>query len=94
MEADDQVSAVTQAKQAPPQRLPRGASPSVGSDKRLLVGAAVGTREEDKARCIALRAAGVDAFILDSSQGFLYSSLKPSTLQNTLTMQIVVLPVL
>lgn len=69
MPVDDQVAAVAQAKAVPPQRMPRGASPSVASDNRLLVGAAVGTRMEDRARVVALRAAGVDAVILDSSQG-------------------------
>ena len=36
---------------------------------RLMVGAAVGTRPEDKQRVRALREAGVDVVILDSSQG-------------------------
>ncbi|KAK9839559.1 hypothetical protein WJX84_004556 [Apatococcus fuscideae] len=35
----------------------------------LRVGAAVGTRDEDKRRVAALADAGVDAIILDSSQG-------------------------
>lgn len=50
-------------------QFPTPGAPSVDSQGRLLVGAAIGTREGDKARCQALRAAGVDAVILDSSQG-------------------------
>lgn len=38
--------------------------------RKLRVGAAVGTRDEDKQRCQRLHGeAGVDAVILDSSQG-------------------------
>ena len=36
-----------------------------------MVGAAVGTREEDRTRVKALIEAGVDVIILDSSQGML-----------------------
>jgi len=39
------------------------------ASKSLMVAAAVGTREEDKDRVHALVAAGVDAIIVDSSQG-------------------------
>lgn len=39
------------------------------SSQQLLVGAAIGTREEDKERMAALSEAGVDAIVLDSSQG-------------------------
>ncbi len=50
--------------------LPAPGAPSLDAQGRLLVGAAVGTREDDKQRVAALvQQAGVDAVILDSSQG-------------------------
>lgn len=42
---------------------------SKGKDMQLLVGAAVGTRKEDKERVAALAKAGVDVLVVDSSQG-------------------------
>ena len=50
-------------------RYPSSATPSVDAQQRLRCGAAVGTREEDKERVARLAAAGIDAVILDSSQG-------------------------
>jgi IMP dehydrogenase len=49
--------------------LPPQGAPSLDSQGRLICGAATGTREGDKERIAALVAAGVDAVILDSSQG-------------------------
>lgn len=55
---------VTSAKSPP------SGPPSVAPDGRLLVGAAVGTRDSDKERVRALRETGhVDVIVLDSSQG-------------------------
>lgn len=51
-------------------RNPQAGPPSVAPDGRLLVGAAIGTRESDKERVKVLREQGhVDVVILDSSQG-------------------------
>ncbi|XXG65650.1 hypothetical protein AAC387_Pa05g3294 [Persea americana] len=48
---------------------PKLGLPSLGRDGEFLVGAAVGTREQDKERLEHLVKAGADVVILDSSQG-------------------------
>eukprot|EP00878_Enallax_costatus_P013887 GHUV01014522.1.p1 GENE.GHUV01014522.1~~GHUV01014522.1.p1 ORF type:complete len:358 (+),score=101.32 GHUV01014522.1:142-1215(+) len=50
-------------------QLPPQGAPSLDSQGRLLCGAATGTREGDKERIARLVEAGIDAVILDSSQG-------------------------
>ncbi|KAF3771874.1 Inosine-5'-monophosphate dehydrogenase [Nymphaea thermarum] len=45
------------------------ARPSVGVDGKFLVGAAIGTRENDKERLEYLVKAGINVIVLDSSQG-------------------------
>ena len=48
---------------------PPAGSPSFDKQGRLLCGAAIGTRDGDRLRATLLADAGVDALILDSSQG-------------------------
>ncbi|KAK1321104.1 Inosine-5'-monophosphate dehydrogenase 2 [Acorus calamus] len=64
------VDLVTKGDVERVRRFPRlGVPPTVGEDGRFLVGAAVGTREEDKRRLEELVKAGADVVVLDSSQG-------------------------
>ncbi|KAJ6839608.1 putative inosine-5'-monophosphate dehydrogenase [Iris pallida] len=48
---------------------PKFGVPSVGADGKFLVGAAIGTREQDKVRLEYLVKEGVDVVVIDSSQG-------------------------
>jgi len=63
------VALVTRAESRAAATRPPPGAPTLDAQGRLRCGAAVGTREGDKARVDALVAAGVDAIILDSSQG-------------------------
>lgn len=51
------------------EEFPKLGFPSVGSNGRFLVGAAMGTRDSDKLRLEHLVKAGVNVLVLDSSQG-------------------------
>lgn len=64
-----QVGLATRSAFRDERQLPPQGEPSLDSQGRLLVGAATGTREGDKERIARLVEAGVDAVILDSSQG-------------------------
>ncbi|KAF8064485.1 impdh [Scenedesmus sp. PABB004] len=68
-EAGRLVGLATRAAFVAERHLPPQGAPTLDAQGRLRVGAATGTREGDKARIAALAAAGVDAVILDSSQG-------------------------
>ena len=63
------VGLMTRASIKAKKLLPPSGAPSLDKQGRLLCGAAIGTREGDKDRAKALAAEGLDAIILDSSQG-------------------------
>jgi IMP dehydrogenase len=63
------VGLMTRASVKEKKGLPPPGAPTVDAQGRLFCGAAVGTREADKVRAKALAAEGLDAIILDSSQG-------------------------
>ncbi|WIA19147.1 hypothetical protein OEZ85_003795 [Tetradesmus obliquus] len=67
--AGELVALATRAVFVGERFLPPQGAPSLDGQGRLRCGAATGTREGDKERIAALVAAGVDAVILDSSQG-------------------------
>lgn len=64
-----QVGLATRRAFRDERQLPPQGSPSLDAQGRLRCGAATGTREGDKERIARLVEAGVDAVILDSSQG-------------------------
>jgi len=63
------VGLLTRASVSEKKLRPPPGAPTLDKHGRLFCGAAIGTREGDKARAKALAAAGLDASILDSSQG-------------------------
>lgn len=68
-EEKEVVNLITKADVERIKNYPKLGLPSVGSDGKLLVGAAIGTRESDKERLEILVRAGVNVVVLDSSQG-------------------------
>ncbi|KAJ8534222.1 hypothetical protein K7X08_007546 [Anisodus acutangulus] len=69
-EKDGQVvNLVTAADLERIKSLPKLGLPSLGKDGKFLVGAAVGTRESDKERWEHLVKEGINALVIDSSQG-------------------------
>ena len=63
------VGLMTRASVEAKKLLPPSGAPTLDKQGRLFCGAAIGTREGDKDRAKALAAEGLDAVILDSSQG-------------------------
>lgn len=68
-EQDEVVDLVTVADVERIGGFPKLGLPSLGTDGDFMVGAAVGTREEDKERLEHLVKAGANVVVLDSSQG-------------------------
>ncbi|KAG5555433.1 hypothetical protein RHGRI_006179 [Rhododendron griersonianum] len=69
-EKDGQVVDVVSAADVDRIRgFPKLGMPSMGSDGKFMVGAAIGTRESDKERLEQLVKAGANVVVLDSSQG-------------------------
>ncbi|OIT28179.1 PREDICTED: inosine-5'-monophosphate dehydrogenase 2-like [Nicotiana attenuata] len=63
------VNLVTSADMERIKGLPKLGLPSLGEDGKFLLGAAVGTRESDKERLEHLVKEGINAVVIDSSQG-------------------------
>ncbi|XP_051125275.1 inosine-5'-monophosphate dehydrogenase-like [Andrographis paniculata] len=68
-DGDEVVNFVTRDDVERIEGFPKLGMPSLGPDGKFLVGAAIGTRESDKERLEHLVKAGVNAVIVDSSQG-------------------------
>ena len=63
------IALLTRASYKDQLNRPASGLPSLDTQGRVLCGAAIGTRDADRVRAEALAAVGVDALILDSSQG-------------------------
>ncbi|MQM05655.1 hypothetical protein Taro_038469 [Colocasia esculenta] len=68
-ELGEVVDLVTDADVQRIRSLPKLGTPSLGPDGRFLVGASIGTREQDKERLEHLVRAGANVVVIDSSQG-------------------------
>ncbi|RAL49048.1 hypothetical protein DM860_018235 [Cuscuta australis] len=69
-EDGEAVNLVTSANVQSIKGFPKLGLPSLGPDGKFLVGAAIGTRESDKQRLEQLVKAGINAVVIDSSQGY------------------------
>eukprot|EP00897_Mesotaenium_endlicherianum_P000182 jgi/Mesen1/10164/ME000076S09673 len=68
-EAGNLTGLVSRAELVKMLSFPALGEPSLGPDGKILVAAAIGTRDADRARLDLLVTAGINAVILDSSQG-------------------------